>query len=148
MTRTGRRPGDSSVTRSEILTAARTTFAESGYESATLRRIAAAAGVDVALISHYFGNKEDLFVAVHELPINPSDVVDVLDGVDDEEIGEKIARFSLGVLATDGSAAISLMRAASTNASAAAMLREFIDALQDLPQMAAGYGAIHAVVIR
>ena len=127
MTRTGRRPGDSSITSSEVLDAARSTFAEFGYESATLRRIATAAGVDVALISHYFGNKEDLFIAVHDLPINPSDIADVFDGVDDDAIGDRVARFLLGVLAADDSAAISLMRAASTNASAAAMLREFID---------------------
>jgi AcrR family transcriptional regulator len=127
MTRTGRRPGDSSITKSEILEAARSIFAEFGYESATLRRIATAAGVDVALISHYFGSKENLFVAVHDLPINPSDVAGVFDGVDDDAIGDRVAQFLLGVLAADDSAAISLMRAASTNASAAAMLREFID---------------------
>ncbi len=127
MTRTGRRPGDSSVTKAEILDAARLTFAEMGYESATLRRIAATAGVDVALIAHYFGNKESLFVAAHDLPINPSDIAGVLDGVSEGEVGEMITRFSLAMLAADDSPAISLMRAASTNSSAAAMLREFID---------------------
>ncbi len=127
MTRTGRRPGDSSITKSEILAAARSTFAELGYETATMRRIATAAGVDAALISHYFGSKEDLFVAVHDLPLNPSDVSLVFDGATKDEIGERIARFSLGALAADDSPAISLMRAASTNASAATMLREFID---------------------
>ncbi len=127
MTRTGRRPGDPSVTKAEILEAARSTFAEFGYESATLRRIATTAGVDVALIAHYFGNKEHLFVAVHDLPISPSDIAGVFDETSEDEIGERIARFSLEMLAVDDSPAISLMRAASTNASAAAMLREFID---------------------
>jgi AcrR family transcriptional regulator len=127
MTRTGRRPGDPAVTKAEILEAARSTFAELGYESATLRRIAAAAGVDAALIAHYSGNKEELFVAVHELPINPSDLDGVFDGASGDDVGERIARFSLTILAVDDSPAISLMRAASTNASAAAMLREFID---------------------
>ena len=127
MTRTGRRPGDPSVTKKEILEAARSTFAESGFESATLRRIATAAGVDVALISHYFGNKESLFVAAHDLPINPSQFAGGFDGSSEEEVGERIARFSLGMLASDDSPAISLIRAASTNANAAAMLREFID---------------------
>ncbi|MEA3511830.1 MAG: TetR family transcriptional regulator [Actinomycetota bacterium] len=127
MTRTGRRPGDSSVTKSEILDAARSTFAELGYESATLRRIATAAGVDVALISHYFGSKENLFVAVHDLPITPSEFADVFEGASEDEIGRRVARRSLSALAADDSPAISLMRAASTNANAAAMLREFID---------------------
>ena len=127
MTRTGRRPGDASVTRTEILDAARATFAESGYESATMRRIAATAGVDVALISHHFGNKEQLFVAVHDLPINPSEIAGVFGGASQGDVGERIARFTLTMLATDDSSAISLMRAASTNANAALMLRGFID---------------------
>lgn len=127
MTRTGRRPGDSSVTKAEILEAARSTFAKCGYESATLRRIATTAGVDVALISHHFGSKEQLFVAVHDLPINPSEIAGIFDGASEDDVGERIARFSLAILAVDDSPAISLMRAASTNANAATMLREFID---------------------
>lgn len=127
MTRAGRRPGDPSITRAEILGAAKSAFAEYGYEGATLRRIAAAAGVDVALVSHYFGSKESLFVAVHDLPIMPSGFARIFDSACEEEIGERIARFALGTLAADDSRAVSLMRAASTHAQAAAMLREFID---------------------
>jgi len=80
MTRTGRRPGDAAKTRAEILEAARETFAALGYEGATMRRIADEAGVDSALISYHFGTKEQLFVAVHELPINPSDLALLIDG--------------------------------------------------------------------
>jgi len=127
MTRAGRRPGDPSVTKAEILGAAKSAFAEYGYDGATLRRIAAAAGVDVALVSHYFGNKESLFVAVHDLPIMPSEFARILESASEAEIGEQIARFALGTLAADDSPAVSLMRAASTNPQAAAMLREFID---------------------
>ncbi len=127
MTRTGRRPGDSSITRSKILESARSIFAECGYESATLRRIATTAGVDVALISHYFDSKESLFVAVHDLPINPSQFAGVFDSSSGDEAGARIARISLTMLASDDSPAISLMRAASTNANAAAMLRGFIE---------------------
>lgn len=127
MTRAGRRPGDPSVTKAEILGAAKSAFAEYGYDGATLRRIAAAAGVDVALVSHYFGNKESLFVAVHDLPIMPSEFARILESASEAEIGEQIARFALGTLAADDSPAVSLMRSASTNPQAAAMLREFID---------------------
>lgn len=127
MTRTGRRPGDSSVTKGEILEAARSTFAEFGYEASTLRKIATTADVDAALLSHHFGNKEHLFVAAHSLPIDPSQFAGVFDGASGDEGGERIARLSLAILAVDDSPAISLMRAASTNASAATMLREFID---------------------
>lgn len=127
MSRTGRRPGDPSVTRREILAAARTTFAEAGYEHATLRRIASVAGVDAALIVHYFGSKEQLFAAAHDLPVDPGRVASVIGDGPRSEIGRRVARLILGGLAIDGSPAVSLIRAASTHASAAVMLREFVD---------------------
>lgn len=56
----GRRRGGRS-TREAILEAAVTLFAERGYAGTTLRAVTAAAGVDVALVSHFFGGKEGLF---------------------------------------------------------------------------------------
>ena len=126
MSRTGRRPGDAAKTRAEIIEAAREAFASLGYEGATMRRIADEAGVDSALISYHFGTKEQLFVAVHELPINPSDLSLLIDGPKDQ-IGERIARFAMTMLAADDSTAVSLMRSSASNPSAAAMLREFIE---------------------
>lgn len=75
MTRRGPRTGTSD-TREAILGAARATFAEAGYEAATIRRIASAAKVDPALIHHYFGTKEDLFAAAVHLPIAPEQMVE------------------------------------------------------------------------
>jgi AcrR family transcriptional regulator len=72
--RTGRRPGESG-TRDAILEAARRNFAEQGYGRASLRGIAAAAGVDQKLIAHYFGSKQQLFLAAIGLPINPGDIL-------------------------------------------------------------------------
>jgi AcrR family transcriptional regulator len=68
--RAGRRTGNPD-TRAEILAAARRLFAEEGYESISMRRIAAEAGVDPSLIHHYFGSKDDLFLAAIELPLDP-----------------------------------------------------------------------------
>ncbi|GAB3225583.1 TetR family transcriptional regulator [Glycomyces halotolerans] len=68
--RSGRRSGKPD-TRAEILAAARRLFAEEAYESVSLRRIAGEAGVDPALIHHYFGSKDDLFLAAIELPLDP-----------------------------------------------------------------------------
>ena len=126
MSRTGRRPGDATNTKADILEAAREAFASLGYEGATMRRIADEAGVDSALIAYHFGTKEQLFVAVHALPINPSDLALLIDGPSDE-IGERIARFAMTMLAADDSTAVSLMRSSASNPSAAAMLREFIE---------------------
>ena len=72
--RPGRRPGTAD-TRGQILAAARETFSEKGFDKATIRGIARQAGVDPALVHHYFTSKEGMFVAAMELPINPANVI-------------------------------------------------------------------------
>ena len=72
--RRGRRPG-APDTRAAILAAARARFAGHGYARTSVRSIAADAGVDAALVHHYFGTKHDLFVAALELPIDPTSVI-------------------------------------------------------------------------
>ena len=72
MRRSGRRPGNQD-TRQSILDAARAVFAERGFDNASIRAIATAAKVDPALVHHYFGGKDQLFVAAVELPFNPAD---------------------------------------------------------------------------
>lgn len=66
----GRRPG-SPDTRAAILEAARARFADCGFRATTIRAVAADAGVDAALVHHYFGTKDDLFLAAMELPVDP-----------------------------------------------------------------------------
>lgn len=56
------RKRDAQATRARILEAAVAWFARGGYENVSLRDISAEAGVDVALISRYFGGKEGLFI--------------------------------------------------------------------------------------
>jgi len=58
----GRRPGPAR-TREAILDAARAEFADAGYAAALIRRVARRAGVDPALVYHYFAGKPGLFVA-------------------------------------------------------------------------------------
>jgi AcrR family transcriptional regulator len=72
--RRGRRPG-APDTRATILDAARSAFAEKGFAGTTIRAVAAAAQVDAALVHHYFGSKDDLFLAAMELPIDPRQVI-------------------------------------------------------------------------
>ena len=69
----GRRSG-APDTREAIRLAARARFLADGYQSVTLRSVAADAGVDVALISYYFGSKQGLFGAAMALPVNPAEV--------------------------------------------------------------------------
>jgi AcrR family transcriptional regulator len=73
-TKRGRRPG-SPDTRAEILVRARELFAAQGYAGTSVRAIATAAGVDAALVHHYFGTKDDLFLAALELPVDPRRLV-------------------------------------------------------------------------
>ena len=122
----GRRPGDPAVTRRAILAAARSAFARAGYERATIRAIASAAGVDPALVHHYFGTKQELFVAAHELPTSPAAVQAVLEG-SEGTLGERVTRLYLSAALTEGGPFESLIRAAMTNPPARAMLRRFIE---------------------
>ena len=92
----GRRPG-SPDTRAAILAAARAAFAAQGYAGASVRGIAATAGVDAALVHHYFGTKDDLFLAALEVRIDPREALApvVAGGVDGA--GERIMRVFLSV---------------------------------------------------
>jgi AcrR family transcriptional regulator len=92
----GRRPGTPD-TRAAILGTARTSFADKGYAGTTIRGVAAAAGVDAALVHHYFGTKDDLFLAALELPVDPREAIApaLVDGPDGA--GERVLRVFVGV---------------------------------------------------
>lgn len=87
--RPGRPPGPSD-TRERILAAARELFARNGIDKTSIRAIAAAAGVDPALVHHYFGNKTQLFAAAIHIPIDPMDVIGPLKKVPVEDIGRTL----------------------------------------------------------
>jgi len=127
MARTGRRPGVSG-TREAILDAARRAFAEQGYQQATIRGVAELAGVDPALVHHYFGTKQDLFVAAVQLPINPVPQLMAVLAEDPGRTGHRIVEVFLSVWdhAADQSPLLALIRSAVGDERAAAMLREFI----------------------
>ncbi len=127
MARTGRRPGQTE-TREQILDAARTQFGERGYDGTTIRGIATEAGVNPALIHHFFGNKEQVFAAALELPVNPADVLSTILEGPRAEIGQRILRLFLGLWREPDTrkSFLALVRSVSTNESAALMLRQFI----------------------
>jgi AcrR family transcriptional regulator len=84
--RPGRPPG-SSDTRDQILVNARELFARNGIGSTSIRSIAAASGVDAALVHHYFGTKEQLFAAAVHIPIDPMQVIGPMRTVPIEDLG-------------------------------------------------------------
>lgn len=127
--RTGRRAGDSG-TREAILQAAREQFADRGYEGATIRAIAAAGGVDPALVHHFYGTKEGLFAAAMQLPFVPSEAITaaLADRPAGQPVGAHLVRTALALWDSPGvrDAFVGILRSALTSDQAAAMLREFV----------------------
>jgi AcrR family transcriptional regulator len=124
--RTGRRPGNPG-TREAILAAAREAFARHGYAGASVRRIAAAAGVDPALVHHYFGTKDDLFAAALELPFSPAKVLPEVLAGDRDGIGERLLRVFLGIWdGPAGQRALAALRATLASEADAGLFREFV----------------------
>src|SRR5947199_6865393 len=107
--RTGRRPGRAD-TREAIAQAAREQFAEAGYDRATMRKIAAAAAVDPALVVHFFGSKEALFREVTALPAALSDAMVRLTEGDYATVGRRVAGLVVGALENPATRTIVLAR--------------------------------------
>ncbi|MFI7605173.1 TetR family transcriptional regulator [Micromonospora sp. NPDC049366] len=124
--RTGRRPGNPD-TREAILDAARAAFAERGFDAASIRAIAAAAGVDPALVHHYFGSKDQLFLAAMQAPVDPRELIPKVLAGDRDGLGERLVRMFLGVWDSPaGTAGVALLRSAVSNEWTARLLREFL----------------------
>jgi AcrR family transcriptional regulator len=124
--RSGLRPGNQD-TRQSILDAARGVFAERGFDKASIRAIATEAKVDPALVHHYFGTKDKLFLAAVHAPVDPGELLPhALEG-GREELGANLLRTFLTVW--DGPArpaALALVRSAVGNEWTAKLLREFL----------------------
>lgn len=129
--RTGRRPGNLD-TRESILVAARGRFAAAGYRGASIRAIAADAGVDPALVHHYFGTKRALFAAVLEVPADPAEVARRIVDAPRDEIGAAVVRTFLAVWGRPEhrERLRVILASAATDPEVAAMVRDFaVDAL-------------------
>lgn len=124
--RRGRRPGGQD-TRTALLEAARAVFSESGYDGATVRGIAKRAGVDAAMVNHWFGGKESLFAeAVLELPVNPAEIVEYIAAGDVDTLGERIVHRFLTVWdSAGGQVFTALVRSITTNEQALRVMQDF-----------------------
>ena len=119
-------------TRSAILQAAREIFAREGYERATVRDIAAAAGIDAAMVIRYYGSKEALFALSAEFDLRLPDP----EKIDPGRLGETLVRHFLSIW--EGEDAVSglsvMLRSASSNEFAAAKLHDVFSG-QVLPML-------------
>ncbi|SDY97423.1 transcriptional regulator, TetR family [Asanoa ishikariensis] len=124
--RTGRRPGNPD-TRDAILATARTAFAEKGYDGASIRHIATGAGVDPALVHHYFGTKDKLFLAAMNAPLDPGELIPEVLAGDQDAIGERLVRFFLSIWDSPaGKAGVAMLRSAVSSEWTAKLFREFV----------------------
>lgn len=122
--RSGRRPAAAGDSRAEILAAARALFAAHGFRGATTRQIAQRAGVDVALLHHFFGSKAELFEAAVAFPRIGAEIAATLTAPDgDMDAAERVARLYLDRLFVDDIETFS------------AMLRTVVGNPTDVPAM-------------
>ncbi|MEV4316465.1 TetR family transcriptional regulator [Actinocrispum sp. NPDC049592] len=123
--RRGRRPAGAD-TKSALLDAAREVFTEQGYEGATVRAIAKRAGVDPAMVNHWFGGKEGLFArAVLQLPVDPEVIVNELVSGEVDTLGERVVgRFLTVWDSTGGGQFAALIRSVAGHQMALEGLRD------------------------
>lgn len=130
--RRGRPPrAESADTRDRILDAAREEFAERGYDKTSVRGIAKAAGVDSALVHHYFGTKEQVFEAAVEVALVPALAVrDAVLEVPLEDVGERLTRFLFGLWENPVTRRplLAIVRSAVNNEAAATVFRRLVSA--------------------
>ncbi|MFF8633668.1 TetR family transcriptional regulator [Streptomyces pilosus] len=121
----GRRPGETR-TREAILDAARRCFAERGFDATSLRRIAETAEVDQALVHHFYGTKESLFLQALELPGRLQEAITTAARGELDGVGERLVRAHLSVWDDVSSrpALMTMVRSAAIHRAAAARLRE------------------------
>ncbi|MDP4500560.1 TetR/AcrR family transcriptional regulator [Nonomuraea turcica] len=106
-------------TKAAILAAARERFAADGYEKATIRAVAADAGIDPAMVMRYFGTKDKLFASAAEFDLRLPD----LSQVPRERLGEMVIRHFLERWHADDVLQV-LLRTGVTNETAARRMRE------------------------
>lgn len=121
----GRRPGKS-TTRQELLDAAREVFADRGVDGATTREIAHRAGVDPAMIAHYFGSKGGLFEAVTALQVDPRDVVAPVLEADPQDAARELLAGLVAVWDAHSAVLAAVLRSATRNKAVAGRMRTFI----------------------
>ncbi|HWF15401.1 MAG TPA: TetR family transcriptional regulator [Acidimicrobiales bacterium] len=127
MSAVGRRPGNAD-TRGEIIEAAKRVFAAKGYDGTSLRAVARDAGVDPALVHHYFNGKASLFVAAMAIPFDPREVKEHAAGP--EYSGARTIEGFLSMwdrAEGTGSSFASCVAAMATSTQVADSIREFVN---------------------
>ncbi len=114
--------------RSAIVRAAAEEFAERGYEAASLRAVARRAGVDSALVHHYFDDKAELFAASLEAPLRPDRVIAVILAGPKEDVGARLVRYLFEQLEDEKASGrmVVILRSVLSSGPGTRMVREFL----------------------
>ena len=134
------------------MAAARSHFAGAGYDRATIRGIARDAEVDPALVLHYFGSKEGIFLAAVDFPIDPAEAIPPLLAPGLDGLGARLVGLFLEIWdSPSGSPLLGVIRSVVSSERAAEVLRDFVsrevlgrlaEALElDQPQLRASLAA-------
>jgi AcrR family transcriptional regulator len=115
-------------TRDEVLAAARRAFTAHGYTAASVRKIAADAGVDPGMIRHWFGDKAGLFRASMEPAVDPDVLLAGVLGAGPDGLGERLLRRLIAEWDRAGSPSpmIILVRSAVSHEESTRLLRDFV----------------------
>lgn len=126
--RRGPRPGGTG-TQAALLAAAREEFSEKGFAAATVRSIATRAGVDAAMINHYFGGKAGLFREVTQIPVDPAAGLPQVLAGPHEDVGRRLALHVLRIWEdpTFRDPVLAIVRSAMTEPDGGRSLREFVE---------------------
>ncbi|MFT4029257.1 MAG: TetR family transcriptional regulator [Protaetiibacter sp.] len=126
--RRGRRRKDAGDARRAILTAASAEFLANGYDDTSMRAVARRAGVDPALVHHYFDDKAALFAEALEAPVRPQDIVQLALAAPRDRVGETVVRAVLEAIDSPATRdrMRQLVRTALGHDFAARMLRQFV----------------------
>ncbi|AQA05168.1 TetR family transcriptional regulator [Mycobacterium sp. MS1601] len=109
------RPTGTSDTRDRILASARDLFARNGVGNTSIRAIAADAGVDSALVHHYFGTKEKLFTAAINVAVDPAHILVPLATAPVTELGRTLPALILPLWDSEaGAGMVATLRSALT----------------------------------
>ncbi|SDC22114.1 TetR/AcrR family transcriptional regulator [Actinokineospora iranica] len=154
-----RRPGrwrSGAESKQRILQTARDLFGQHGYRGTTVRAIAAAAGVDPAMVFYFFGTKQGLFAAAVEMSDTVPPAIESIFTAGLDAIGERIVRTLLENLdKSDRTPLVMLTRSAPTDDRSETLLREFIDreitdrvaAMLDAPDAALRAGMVNVQIL-
>lgn len=141
MATAGRRPGPT-TTNAAILAAARELFGRLGYRATTIRAVADAAGVNQALVRHFFGSKHQLFLTALQFPVEPlQKMLATLSGAPRDELGERLVLIFVRAWRDPATSRQlqAVFRSAATDEQGAMMARRMVEDMM-LPTVAGRLG--------